>query len=67
MPLRRLVLERLDARAMGALFAHFMIETLLVAGAIGVCPFGQPAVEDGKRRAREKLAAVRHPPAAGGP
>ena len=56
-PLRRLALERLDARAMGALFAHFMIETLLVAAAIGVCPFGQPAVEDGKRRARLKLAA----------
>ena len=57
-PLRRFDLERVDEETMGALFAHFMIETILVAHLMGVEPFGQPAVEDGKQRARDKLNAM---------
>lgn len=54
-PTRVLELGRVEEAALGALFMHFMIETILTAGLIGVDPFGQPAVEDGKRRVREVL------------
>jgi glucose-6-phosphate isomerase len=47
-----------DEETMGALFAHFMIETILVAHIMDVEPFGQPAVEDGKQRARDRLSAL---------
>ncbi len=57
-PLRRFDLERVDEETMGALFAHFMIETILVAHIMDVEPFGQPAVEDGKQRARDRLSAL---------
>jgi len=57
-PLRRFDLERVDEETMGALFAHFMIETILVALIMDVEPFGQPAVEDGKQRARDRLSAL---------
>ncbi len=55
MPVRRFDLARLDETAIGALMAHFMLETVLAAGLMGIDPFGQPAVEDGKRRARAAL------------
>jgi glucose-6-phosphate isomerase len=51
-PLREIVLPRLDAASLGALLQHFMRETLLAAALLGISPFGQPAVEDGKRRTR---------------
>lgn len=57
-PTRILRIARPDARACGALMMHFMLETILAADLIGVAPFDQPAVEDGKRRARERLAAM---------
>ena len=54
-PLRRIELTHLDERALGGLLMHFMLETLFAAGLMGVDPFGQPAVEDGKQRARDYL------------
>ena len=54
-PLRRFLLDRIDETAIGALMAHFMLETILAAGLMDIDPFGQPAVEDGKVRARAKL------------
>jgi glucose-6-phosphate isomerase len=56
-PVRVLSLERIDERGVGALLMHFMLETLIAADLLGVDPFGQPAVEDGKKRARAYLAA----------
>jgi glucose-6-phosphate isomerase len=58
MPVRRIDLARLDEAAVGALMAHFMLETVLAAGLMGVDPFGQPAVEDGKHRARAALTEM---------
>jgi glucose-6-phosphate isomerase len=55
-PTRRIALERLDAEALGALFMHFMLETILTARLWGVDPFDQPAVEEGKVLARQYLA-----------
>ena len=55
-PVRTIMVERIDEAALGALFMRFMLETILAGRLMGVDPFGQPAVEDGKRRARAALA-----------
>lgn len=52
----RLVAD-LDERAMGSLMMHFTLETLIAAKLWDVDPFGQPAVEEGKRLTREYLGA----------
>jgi len=48
-------LKSVDEAAMGALFMHFMLETILVGQMSGVDPFDQPAVEEGKILARAYL------------
>ena len=45
----------LDERTMGALFLHFMLETVFAAYLLGVDPFDQPAVEEGKVLTRRIL------------
>ena len=55
-PTRRMHVERLDEAAMGELLMHFMLETILAGYAIGVDPFDQPAVEEGKVLAKRYLA-----------
>lgn len=54
-PVRVFALGTLDARTLGALFMHFMLETILAGRLMGVDPFGQPAVEEGKDLARRYL------------
>lgn len=58
-PVRRLRCAALDERALGALFMHFMLETVIAGRLLGVDPFDQPAVEHGKRLARRYLGARR--------
>src|SRR5918998_1671496 len=58
-PTRRLHVERLDERALGELLMHFMLETILTGYALGVDPFDQPAVEEGKILAKKYLAEGR--------
>ena len=55
-PVRRIDVARVDEAAIGALMAHFMLETVTAAFMMGVDPFDQPAVEDGKARTRKRLA-----------
>ncbi|MDA0339545.1 MAG: glucose-6-phosphate isomerase, partial [Proteobacteria bacterium] len=55
-PLRRITLDRIDARTLGALMMHFMLETILLGTMLGVDPFDQPAVELGKKLTRDYLA-----------
>ena len=57
-PVRTFALDAPDERTLGALFAHFMLETIVAARLLDVDPFGQPAVEDGKRRAVAMLAGM---------
>ena len=45
----------LNEKVLGALFMHFMLETLFAAHLMGVNLFGQPAVEEGKVLARQYL------------
>lgn len=54
-PTRRIQVERLDSRTMGALLMHFMLETIISAHLMGVDAFDQPAVEEGKVLARQFL------------
>ncbi len=54
-PVRTIDVPVLDEAAMGGLFMHFMLETILAAGLLGINAYDQPAVEDGKVRARAYL------------
>ena len=54
-PTRIIRLDRLDEEVLGALFMHFMLETIIAARMLGVDPFGQPAVDEGKALTRELL------------
>ena len=58
-PVRTIHLERLDETSLGALLMHFMLETIIAARLMGVDPFDQPAVEEGKVLAKRYLAAGR--------
>lgn len=55
-PTRTIHVETLDERSLGELLMHFMLETILAGYAIGVDPFDQPAVEEGKILAKRYLA-----------
>ncbi len=55
-PVRRLSLTHpLDENGLGALMMHLVLETLISARLWNVDPFGQPAVEEGKRLTRKYL------------
>ena len=58
-PVRVMRVETLDARALGELLMHFMLETILACRLVGVDPFDQPAVEESKVLARQYLAEGR--------
>jgi len=55
-PVRTIHLEQLDERSLGALLMHFMLETIIAGRLLGVDPFDQPAVEEGKILAKRYLA-----------
>ena len=55
-PVRTLHIERLDEASLGELLMHFMLETIVTAHLLGVDPFDQPAVEEGKVLAKKYLA-----------
>ena len=57
-PVRIIRLPELTERTMGALFMHFMLETIIAGRMMGVDPFDQPAVEQGKVLARQYLAQM---------
>jgi glucose-6-phosphate isomerase len=56
LPVRTLHVAKLDERAIGGLMMHFFLETIIAAHLIGVDPFDQPAVEEGKVLAKRYLA-----------
>lgn len=55
-PVRTFAIDSVDAKAIGRLMMHFMLETIIAAQLLGVDPFNQPAVEAGKSIARKNLA-----------
>ena len=54
-PVRTIHLERVDERHVGELLMHVMLETIIAAHLLGVDPFDQPAVEEGKVLAKTYL------------
>ncbi len=54
-PVRIIRVGACDARVLGAVLMHFMLETIIAAHLLGVDPFDQPAVEQGKVLARKYL------------
>lgn len=57
-PTRLIRLDALDEETLGGLFMHYMLETILAAHLLGVDPFDQPAVEEGKVLARHYLEKI---------
>jgi glucose-6-phosphate isomerase len=55
-PVRQIHLAKVDEFHMGALMMHFMLETIIMGRLMGVDPFDQPGVEEGKILARQYLA-----------
>ena len=55
-PVRTIHLPQVDERHLGELLMHFMLETIVAAHLLGVDPFDQPAVEEGKVLAKKYLA-----------
>jgi glucose-6-phosphate isomerase len=55
-PVRTIHIERLDEASLGELLMHFMLETIIAARLLGVDPFDQPAVEEGKVLAKRYLS-----------
>ncbi len=62
-PVRVIALDAVNGHALGALLMHYMMEVMIAADLMGVNPFDQPAVEDGKRRARAYLSQRKPAPA----
>ena len=54
-PLVLLEVESLTERELGRLFMSYMVATVIMSRLIGVNPYGQPAVEVGKRVAEREL------------
>lgn len=57
-PVRRITMDVINEKSIGALMMHFMLETILAAGLLNVDPYDQPAVEDGKILIRQYMAAM---------
>ena len=55
-PVRQVTVDEINATSMGALMMHFMLETIFAAHILGVDPYDQPAVEQGKILARKYMA-----------
>src|SRR5258705_3306868 len=55
-PVRQIRMAKVDEFHMGALMMHFMLETIIMGKLMGVDPFNQPGVEEGKILARQYLA-----------
>ena len=54
-PTRIMKLDEVNEASLGALLMHFMLETIIAGHLMGVEPFDQPAVEEGKVLARQYL------------
>ena len=57
-PVRVFAIDQVNERTLGALLMHFMLETILAGFMMGVDPFDQPAVEQGKVLTRAYLSAM---------
>jgi glucose-6-phosphate isomerase len=56
-PVRAIEIAKMDAEHLGMLIMHLMLETIITSILLGVNPYDQPAVEEGKVRARKLLGS----------
>ena len=54
-PVRHFMLESLTEESFGALLMHMMLEIIFTSELLGVNPFDQPAIEEGKKLAHDYL------------
>ena len=59
LPIREIFCNQIDEFTIGQLMAYFMMETITTCHLIGVDPFNQPAVERGKKLAKDYLSEMR--------
>ena len=57
LPVREFFCKNIDEFTIGQLMAYFMMETILACHLIGVNPFNQPAVEQGKTLTKDYLSS----------
>lgn len=57
-PVRHIRVGLLREQEVGLLMMHFMLETIFTARLLGVNPFDQPAVEEGKRLTRQYMSEI---------
>jgi glucose-6-phosphate isomerase len=57
-PVRSIHIETLDEFSLGEMLMHFMLETIIAAHLLGLDPFDQPAVEEGKILAKRYLTGA---------
>lgn len=55
LPVRSIILDKIDEKTAGMLMMHFTLETIITGKLLGINPFDQPAVEEGKIIARKLL------------
>jgi glucose-6-phosphate isomerase len=58
-PVRQIHVPMVDEHSLGALMMHFMLETIIMGRLMGVDPFDQPGVEEGKVLARQYLSQMK--------
>ena len=58
LPVREIYCNKIDEFRLGQLMAYFMMETIASCHLIGVNPFNQPAVEQGKIIIKDFLSGV---------
>lgn len=57
-PVRQIRMPIVNERSMGGLMMHFMLEAMIMGQLMGVDPFDQPGVEEGKVLARQYLQSA---------
>ncbi len=58
-PTRIIHIKSVDERTMGALFMHFMLETIIAAHLLSIYAFDQPAAKEGKVLVRQFLSDMK--------
>ena len=57
LPTRSIFLKEVNEFAIGQLMAYFIGETVAICNIMGVDPFSQPAVEEGKKLTKKYLSS----------
>ena len=58
LPVREIYCDQINESTLGKLMTYFMMETITACYLIGIDPFNQPAVEQGKKLTKDYLSGV---------